>query len=255
MIAISLAGKVAIVTGAVQGIGRAVALQLAEAGCRGLAVMDLRIDGEAEALVRKLEGLGAEVLLLAGDVGEAESVRKVIDQTAARWGRLDILVNNAGVGINTDFFATSEEQWNRVMRINLSSVFYGMKYAAAYMKEHGGGCIVNMSSISGVTGGNTGPDYGASKAGIIALTKFGARTLSKFNIRVNAVAPGTIETPLIKREYAKFDPELYKARMASIPMGRMGTPQEVANVVTFLASDLASYITGETVLVTGGRVS
>ena len=112
-----------------------------------------------------------------------------------------------------------------------------------------------MSSISGITGGNMGPEYGASKAGIIALTKYGAKTLAKFNIRVNAVAPGTIETSLIKREYAKLDSESLKTRLGAIPMERMGTPEEVANVVVFLVSDLSSYVNGETIMITGGRMS
>ena len=151
-------------------------------------------------LVRDLEAFGADVLMLEGDVGNEKNVKNLIEKTVAKWGRLDIMVNNAGLAINSDFFSTSEDQWNRTVNINLSSVFYGMKYAAEYLREHGGGCMVNISSISGVTGGNMGPDYGASKAGIIALTKYGAKTLIKFNIRVNAVAPGTIETSLIKRE-------------------------------------------------------
>ena len=255
MVAISLAEKVAVVTGAVQGIGRAIALKFADAGIRGLAVLDLKIDENAKTLEREAAAIGAESLFLEGDAGKKENVRSVIENAVNKWGRLDIMVNNAGLAINSDFFSTSEEQWNRIININLSSVFYGMKYAAQYMKEQGGGCIVNMSSISGVTGGNTGPDYGASKAGIIALTKYGAKTLIKHKIRVNAVAPGTIETLLIKREYAKLDPESLKTRLSTIPMGRMGTPEEVANVVAFLASELASYINGETIMVTGGRMS
>jgi NAD(P)-dependent dehydrogenase (short-subunit alcohol dehydrogenase family) len=255
VIPISMAEKVAIVTGAAQGIGRAIALKFAEAGIRGMAVLDLKNDESARALERDAAGTGSEVLFLEGDVGICDDVKRIIDLTVGKWGRLDILVNNAGLAINSDFFSTSDEQWNRILTINLSSVFYGMKYAAEYMKKQGGGCIVNMSSISGVTGGNTGPDYGASKAGIIALTKYGAKTLIQHNIRVNAVAPGTIETALIKREYAKLDPEALKKRLSAIPMGRMGTPEEVANVVVFLASDLASYINGETIMVTGGRTA
>jgi 3-oxoacyl-[acyl-carrier protein] reductase len=255
MVKISLAGKTAIVTGAVQGIGRSIAIRLAEAECRGIAILDLNIHDEAHELAEKLKSLGSEVLLLKGDVSSCTNIKHCIDMTVERWGILNILINNAGYAVNSDFFTTSEDQWNKVLGINLSSVFYGMKYAAEHMKEHGGGCILNMSSISGITGGNTGPDYGASKAGIIALTKYGAKSLSSYNIRVNAVAPGTIETPLIKREYAKFDEESLKRRLGAIPTGRMGSPDEVANVAVFLVSDLASYVNGETVMVTGGRMS
>jgi 3-oxoacyl-[acyl-carrier protein] reductase len=255
MVPISLAGRTAVVTGAVQGIGRSICLKLAEAGCRGISVFDLRIDGEATALTRELEDLGSEALLLQGDVSRKEDLRQLIEKTVDRWGRLDILVNNAGIVINHDMFSTTEDEWNRSIMINLNAMFYGMKCAVAYMKEHGGGCIINMSSISGITGGSMGPDYGSAKSGIIGLTKYGARHLARYGIRVNAVAPGTIETSLIKREYDKMDAEARKIRLNAIPMGRMGTAEEVANVVCFLASDLASYVTGATILVTGGRTS
>jgi len=255
MVKISLSGKIAIVTGGAQGIGRAIAVKFAEAGCRGITIVDLNISDAIHTLVEKLESMGSRVLMMEGDVSDYKIVKSCIDKTVEKWGKLDILVNNAGCAINCDFFSTSEDQWNRILGINLSSVFYGMKYAAECMKVQRSGCILNMSSISGITGGNLGPDYSASKAGIIALTKYGAKSLSRFNIRVNAVAPGTIETQLIKREYAKYDDESLKRRLESIPMGRMGSPAEVANVVTFLVSDLASYVNGETVMVTGGRMS
>ena len=253
MIPLSLAQKVAIVTGAAQGIGRAIALKLAEAGCRGVAVLDLRIDDSVAAFGREMERLGAEVLLEQGDVSDRDVVKALVDKTVARWGRLDILVNNAGIVVNHDMFTTTEDEWSRSLGINLDPVFFGMRHAVAHMKEQGGGCIVNMSSISGVTGGSMGPDYGAAKAAIIGLTKYAARHLARHSIRVNAVAPGTIETALIAKEYDKLDPEARKARLSAIPMGRMGSPEEVATVVAFLASDLASYVTGETILVTGGR--
>ncbi len=255
MIPLSLAPKIAAVTGAAQGIGRAIAVKLAQAGCRGLTVFDLRIDDGARALAKELEGLGAEVLLLQGDISDRAAVKRLVDETVARWGRLDVLVNNAGIVVNHDMFTTTEDEWSRSMGINLNPVFYAMRLAAAQMKAQGGGCIVNMSSISGVTGGSMGPDYGAAKAAIIGLTKYAARQLARHAIRVNAVAPGTIETAMIAREYDKMEPEARKARLATIPMGRMGSADEVASVVAFLASDLASYVTGETVLVTGGRTS
>lgn len=255
MIPLSLDRKIAVVTGAAQGIGRAIALKLAQAGCRGITAFDLRIDDGAQALARELEGLGAEVLLQQGDVSDRGAVKRLVDDTVARWGRLDVLVNNAGIVVNHDMFTTTEDEWNRSMGINLNPVFYAMRLAAAQMKEQGGGCIVNMSSISGVTGGSMGPDYGAAKAAIIGLTKYAARQLARHSIRVNAVAPGTIETAMIAREYDKMEPEARKARLATIPMGRMGSAEEVATVVAFLASDLASYVTGETVLVTGGRTN
>lgn len=255
MISLSLDGKVAIVTGGVQGIGRAITLKLAEAGLRGLTILDLKLGDAAREIAEKVESFGVEVLLLEGNVSKNEDMKKVVTETVNKWNRLDVMVNNAGMGRQSDFFTTSEEQWDLIIDVNLRSVFLGMKYAAEYMKDHGGGCIVNMASISGVTGGNTSPEYGASKAGVIALTKFGAKKLSKYGIRVNALAPGTIETVLVKSNYATLTPEAAKKRLSTIPMGRMGAPEEVANVALFLASDLASYVNGETVMVTGGRMS
>lgn len=255
MIKISLAGQVAVVTGAARGMGRAIALKLAEAGCKGVTINDLKVDTDAHEVAREAQTFGAEVLLIEGDVSKEEDVKRIISETVNKWGRLDILVNNAGIAKRGDIFSTSGDQWERVIDVNLKSVFLGMKYGAEYMKKQGEGRIVNMASISGITGGTQGPDYSASKAGIIALTKFGAKTLSKFGIRVNALAPGYIDTVLLDGLWAAAGPEVKRQRLATIPMGRMGTPEEVANVALFLVSDLASYITGETIMVTGGRMS
>jgi 3-oxoacyl-[acyl-carrier protein] reductase len=247
--------KVVIVTGAARGIGRAIALKMAEAECKGLVINDLRIDDAAKSTAAEAEALGAEVLLIDGDMSNEDSVKRLISSAAEKWGRLDIMINNAGISKSNDLFNTTAEDWDLVIRINLRSTFLGMKYAAEYMKDHGGGCIVNMGSIAGITGGNTSPDYGASKAGIIALSKFGAKTLCKYGIRVNVLAPGTIETDMIKRNFEGLDPESLKKRLSSIPMGRMGTAEEVANSALFFASDLSSFITGESLLITGGRTS
>ena len=255
MIPISLEGKVVVVTGSAQGIGRAIALKMAEAGCRGLVISDLRI-GDAAHDTAKLAGeYGADVLLVEGDVSKVETMQGIIEKAVARWGRLDIFINNAGIARTTDIFTTPEDQWDLTMSVNLRSVFLGMKHAAEYMKDHGGGIILNMSSIAGLTGGSTGPDYGASKAGVAALTKFGAKTLSKHGIRVNALAPGTIETDMIRKNYAGLDPAVVEKRLSTIPMGRMGSPEEVAKAALFLVSDLASYVNGEILMVTGGRMS
>ncbi|MDR1079141.1 MAG: SDR family oxidoreductase [Propionibacteriaceae bacterium] len=251
----SLAGKTALVTGAAQGIGRGIAVELVAAGCRQLTIVDLADGPELRQTVTELEAQGAEVLFVSGDVSQTATVTQAVDQTVQRWGRIDIIVNNAGISKPTSFFETSDEQWDQVLRVNLRSVFLFMKYGGMAMRDQGGGAIVNMSSISGITGGSTGPDYGASKAGVIALTKFGARRLSEFGIRVNAVAPATINTEMIARNYASLSPEEKAKRLSNIPMGRMGETSEVGRLVAFLASDAASYVTGETVGVTGGRMS
>ncbi|MDR1966994.1 MAG: SDR family oxidoreductase [Synergistaceae bacterium] len=255
MYSVSMKEKVVVVTGAAQGIGRAIALKMAEAGCRGLSVNDLRMNDAAQSLKKEAEALGAEFLFTEGDASDEKTMRKLIESTAEKWGRLDVMVNNAGIAKSNDLLNTTEADWDLVIRVNMRSTFLGMKYAAEYMKDHGGGNIINMGSIAGITGGNTSPDYGASKAGIIALTKFGAKTLCKYGIRVNALAPGTIETEMITRNFAGLDPESLHKRLSAIPMARMGTPEEVANVALFFASDMSSFITGESLMITGGRVS
>lgn len=253
MINISLKDKVVIVTGAAQGIGRAIALKMAQAECKGLVINDLKINDQAKTLAKEAEAYGAEVLLIQGDMTKEDDVKNLIDSAAEKWGRLDIMVNNAGIAKANDLFTTSGEDWDLVITVNMRSVFLGMKYSADYMKTHGGGCIINMSSIAGITGGNTSPDYGASKAGILALTKYGAKLLAKYGIRVNALAPGTINTDMIKRNFANLDAEALEKRLSAIPMGRMGDPEEVANVALFFASDLSSFITGDSLMITGGR--
>lgn len=255
MIALTLEGKVVIVTGAARGIGRAIALKMAEAGCMGLAINDVKMDDAGKSIAAEAKAFGAEVLLLEGDMSDEGDVKRVVGSTIEKWGRLDVMVNNAGIAIPDSMFDATADNWDRVIRVNMKSVFLGMKYAAEFMKDHGGGSIVNMGSIAGITGGNTSPEYGASKGGIIALSKFGAKTLCKYGIRVNAIAPGTIATEMIKRNFAGLDPESLQKRISSMPMGRMGTPEEVANAALYLACDLSSYTTGGTLLVTGGRTT
>lgn len=253
MVNVSLENKVVIVTGAAKGIGRAIALKMAEAGCQGLVINDLRIDEYAESLAKEAQAYGVNVLLMAGDMSNEEDVKKLIDITTEKWNRLDVMINNAGIAKANNLFDTSTKDWDQVISVNMRSAFLGMKYAAAYMKDHGGGSIINMGSIAGITGGSTSPDYGASKAGILALTKYGAKFLAKYGIRVNALAPGTINTEMIKRNFEKLEPEELQERLSAIPMGRMGEPEEVANVALFFASDLSSFITGDSLMITGGR--
>ncbi|MBV7273441.1 SDR family oxidoreductase [Clostridium sp. PL3] len=253
MLNVSLKDKVVIVTGAAQGIGRAIALKMAEAECKGLLINDLKIDAHAKSLKKEAEAYGTEVLLVQGDMSEEEDVKRLIDSAVQKWGRLDVMVNNAGIAKANDLFKTTGDDWDLVIRVNMRSAFLGMKYASEYMKDHGGGSIVNMASIAGITGGNTSPDYGASKAGIIALTKYGARFLAKYKIRVNALAPGTINTEMIERNFSKLTEEEKRKRLSDIPMGRIGSPEEVANAALFFASDLSSFITGDSLMITGGR--
>lgn len=251
---ISLEGKAVMITGAAQGIGKCIALKMAEAGAKGITVVDLQVGGPMEQTKSELEALGSEVIVYTGDVSKGETIKGAMKATTDRWGSLDILINNAGIARSTDLFTTTEELWDLTVAVNLRSVFLGMKYGAEIMKEQGGGVIINTSSIAGITGGNTGPEYGASKAGVIALTKFGAKTLSKYGIRVNALAPGTIATEMIKSNYEGLSEEDLKKRLSTIPMGRMGEPEEVAKAALFLACDLSSYICGDILMVTGARM-
>ena len=255
MYQVSLEGKVVLITGAAQGIGREIALKLAEAGCRGMCIVDIKKDAQGEQRERDLEDLGTEVAFVLGDVSQEETFRQAIDCCLQRWGSIDILVNNAGIAFMDTLETATLEHWDLVMKVNLRSMFIGMKLVSEVMKRQGHGTIINMSSIAGVTGGNTGPEYGASKAGVIALTKFAAKTLGPYNIRVNAVAPGTIETDMIRRTYATLTQEQVKKKLSTIPMQRMGSPEEVGKAVLFLASDLASYVSGDTLMVTGARMS
>lgn len=252
---VSLQNKTAIITGAGQGIGKAIALCLAQAQCKGITIIDIRRDATCDETVKEIESLGAEVEFVVGDAASGETIKQAIQATLDRWGSLDILVNNAGIAYITDLFTTTEEQWDRVIRVNLRSTFLTMKYCGEVMKEQGFGSIINMSSIAGVTGGSTGPDYGASKAGVIGLTKFAAKALAPYGVRVNAVAPGTIATDMIKNTYSTLDEETVKKKLSNIPMRRMGEPDEVGKAVLFLASDLSSYVCGDVLLVTGARMS
>ena len=252
---VSLEGKTVMITGAAQGIGKCIALKMAQAGAKGITVVDLQAGEAMEQTKSELEALGSEVVVFTGDVSKGETIKGAMKATTDRWGSLDVLINNAGMARSTNLFTTTEDLWDTIIAVNLRSVFLGMKYGAEIMKEQGGGVIVNMASIAGVTGGNTGPEYGASKAGVIALTKFGAKTLSKYGIRVNALAPGTIATDMIKTNYAKLSEEDLKKRLSTIPMERMGDPEEVGKAALFLASDLSSYVCGDVLMVTGARMS
>lgn len=254
MFEISLKDQICLITGASQGIGKAVALTLAKADLKGITIIDIAKGEAGEQTEKELREYGVEVNYIVGDASSDEVIQNAVKDTVDRWGKIDILCNVAGIAYMTNLETTTPEQWDKVLNVNLRSVFLTMKYCTEVMKKQGYGSIVNMSSISGVTGGSTGPEYGASKAGIIALTKYSAKILGPYNIRVNAVAPGTIATDMIKRNYSKLTPEQYKQKMATIPMVRMGEPEEVGKAVLFLASDMGSYVSGDTLMVTGARM-
>lgn len=249
-----VAGKVAIVTGAAAGIGRACALALAREGAR-VAVADVDEAGGADT-VAAIDAGGGEAFFRRADVGVTADMRELVQETVSRWGRLDVLVNNAGVAIAGSVTQISEDDWERVLSVNLSGVWRGMRFAIPEMLKNGGGSVINTSSVQSVVGFRGWAGYAASKGGINGLTRQAAVDYAAQGIRVNAVLPGTILTPMNERIMATApDPSQVERDWLSLhPVGRLGQPEEVAALVVFLASDESSFITGELIRVDGGLV-
>ncbi|MEW6750273.1 MAG: 3-oxoacyl-ACP reductase FabG [Candidatus Latescibacterota bacterium] len=238
-----LSGRVALVTGGGRGIGRAICQALARAGA-SVAAADVDLAGAEETV----SGLPAPGLALRLDVATPESAQAGIDQVMERYGRLDVLVNNAGITRDGLLMRMSEADWDLVLAVNLKGVFNCSKAAVRPMMKARWGRIISISSVVGVNGNPGQANYAASKAGVIGLTKTLARELASRNITANAVAPGFIETDMT----AKLSPEARTAMLSQVPLGRPGTPQDVAEAVLFLASEQASYITGQVLHVNGG---
>lgn len=244
----SLDGKVALVTGAARGIGQAIALELAAEGA-DLSLCDLKEEWLADT-ASAVARLGRKVLCGACDVSAAPAVNETVNHTLETLGRLDILVNNAGITRDGLLIRMSEEDWDAVLNVNLKGAFLFTKAASRPMMKQRSGVIINIASIIGLIGNAGQCNYAASKAGLIALTKSCAKELASRNIRVNAVAPGFIESKMT--EGLGQD---YRAKMLElIPLGRFGKPEDVARVVVFLASDASAYITGHVIPVGGGMV-
>ena len=243
-----LDGKVALVTGAARGIGRAIAESLAAAGA-DVAVCDLKEEWLAETATA-IQQMGRKALCLGVDVSDSAGVDQTIEKTVAGMGRLDILVNNAGITKDGLLMRMSDADWDAVINVNLRGTFLFTRAVSRPMMKQRSGVIVNIASIIGLIGNAGQCNYSASKAGVIALTKSSAKELAGRNIRVNAVAPGFIESKMTDSL-----PEDVKNKMLdTIPMKRFGKPQDVANVVLFLAGDQSSYLTGQVVNISGGMV-
>jgi NAD(P)-dependent dehydrogenase (short-subunit alcohol dehydrogenase family) len=251
-ISYGLGEKVCLITGGAQGIGEACARLFLEQGAK-VVIIDIQSE-RGQSLASQLQQQGHEILFIASDIGNKAEVDAVIKQVIAQHGRLDVLVSNAGIFKAAPFLEISESDFDEVLRVNLKGAFLMGQAAARVMKDQGGGAIVHMSSVNGVLAIPEIASYNVSKGGLNQLTRAMALALADDGIRVNAVAPGTIATELASKAVLTSE-EARNKILERTPMKRLGDPSEVAHVVAFLASDAASYITGEVITVDGGRMA
>jgi NAD(P)-dependent dehydrogenase (short-subunit alcohol dehydrogenase family) len=245
--------SVAIVTGSSSGIGRAAARRFAEEGARVVAA-DVDVDGGSET-VEAIRDAGGEATFVETDVSDRGAVETMVETAVDRYGGLDFAFNNAGIeGRNDSLVDQGDDDWERVVDINLKGVFLGLQAEIPAMLDDGGGVIVNTSSIAGVVGFQGVSPYVASKHGVIGLTKTAALEYGHEGVRVNAISPGVIETPMVERA-AAANPEMIDAVSEATPMGRVGDPEEIGDAAVWLCSDDASFVTGETLVIDGGYVS
>ncbi len=244
-----LKDKKAIVTGSSRGLGRAIALAFAREGADVLVNYASREDA-AKEVAAAIEALGRRAQLCRADVSQSAQVRMMVEAAVTAFGRVDILLNNAGITLVKSPLDTSEADWDRIMAFDLKSVFLCSQAVIPGMIAQGGGRIINMSSTAGQTGGLSGPAYCAAKAGVIGLTKSLAREFAPHNILVNAIAPAMIDTEIL---YWRT-PEQWKETLATIPLNRLGSPDDLAETAVFLASSAGNFITGATIDVNGGML-
>ncbi len=242
-----LENKVALITGAGRGIGKAIALRFAQEGCK-IAFTDIALNDVVLETEKELKSMGVEAKAYASNAANFEETHQVVDEIVKDFGRIDILVNNAGITKDTALKRMTEEQWDAVINVNLKSVFNFTKAVQPVMWKQAGGSVINMSSVVGVSGNANQCNYSASKAGIIGFTKSAAKEMGVRGIRHNAIAPGFIITAMTDA----LPEDVRKQWESLIPLRRGGTPEDVANVALFLASDLSSYVTGQVIHCCGG---
>lgn len=241
-----LDGKTALITGAARGIGKQIALLLAQEGCN-IAFTDLELNEPVVETNNQLKALGVKVRAYASDAANYDAAHAVVDDVVKEFGRIDILVNNAGITRDTLLMRMTEQQWDEVMQVNLKSAFNYTHAVTPYMARQRSGSIISLSSVVGLNGNAGQANYAASKAGIIALMKTTAKELGSRGVRANAIAPGFILTDMTKA----LGEEKLQQFVSMIPMRRGGEPEEVAKVALFLASDLSSYVSGQVIQVNG----
>lgn len=243
-----VSGKVAIVTGAAGGMGKADALLLAQEGAK-VVVTDIQED-KVNAVVEEIHKNGGEAIGFRHDVTSENEWEHIVEETVKKWGKIDVLVNNAGISFPKSLLDTTAQDWDKVMAINLTGGFFGLKHVIPVMQKNGGGSIINISSIAGLTGSNGAGPYTASKGAVRLLTKAVAIDYGKDNIRCNSIHPGYIETPMTEGLFA--DENMTNWFRSNTPLPRLGKPENIAAGVLFLASDESSFITGAELAIDGG---
>lgn len=244
-----LKDKVAIVTGSGRGIGEGIVMRFVEEGAK-IVINDVN-EADANAVVEKVKAAGGQAVAVLGSVASREVVQNMVDTAVKEFGTLDIMVNNAGITRDVMLHKMTDEQWDQVIAVNLTGVFYGIQCAARYMRDKGYGKIINISSTSAL--GNAGQlNYAASKAGVIGMTKTAAKELGPKNINVNAIAPGMIWTDMMKNMPQDAKDRLDAMLPFLVPLNRKGSPEDIANLALFLSSDESQFITGQVIFCEGG---
>ncbi|NIB42252.1 SDR family oxidoreductase [Pseudomaricurvus alkylphenolicus] len=249
---VSLKGKVAIVTGAKGGIGRAVALLLASSGA-DVVITDIHAAAsQIETVAEKIRDRGVRCVSITADITRKNDLDQLLGDVLNEFGSVDLLVNVAGVYLSNPLLDFDEERWNTLFDVNLKGVFLACQSVAKIMVQQESGCIINISSDSALDVAEGDGPYSASKSGVIAITRHLSKELGKFNVRANAIAPGWVKTEMT--EFVWRDPQLLKEAEAQIPLGYIAEPRDIANVALFLASEASRYVTGQVIVANGGRV-